>query len=295
MDQKELSAGVGRGDIRFLSRAVSLIENRAAGYELILAGLNFNAIPVIGITGPPGAGKSSLTDALIAEYVKRDQKVAVLCIDPSSAFTRGALLGDRIRMNRWYNEERVFIRSLSSRGALGGLNPMIVEITDLLSAAPFDVIIIETVGVGQSEIAIHEIADVTVVVMVPEAGDDVQVMKSGLMEIADLFVVNKADRPGADIFIKNLKDLMHSFHPAQVIKTVAIKHEGIEELFNAVNDFKSAGEPHGNILLNKAMALIRQERMKDIDEEKLDGQLREASAKPGFNLYRFVKDNFNQP
>ncbi len=293
MDHQEITGGIVRGDVRALSRAASLVENHSEGYELILTSLQFRDIPVIGITGPPGAGKSSLTDALVKEFTDEGKKIAVLCIDPSSAFTRGALLGDRIRMNRWYNDDRVFIRSLSSRGTLGGLNPMIVEITDLFRAAPFDAIIIETVGVGQSEIAIHEIADVTVVVMVPEAGDDVQVMKSGLMEIADLFVVNKADRPGADIFIKSLKELMHSFHPPKVLKTSAIKHEGINELYKAINEMKGSVEPHTNILLNKALSLIRQQRMKDIDEEKLGERLKKESAKPGFNLYRFVKENFN--
>ena len=292
MDKNNLITGIREGDIRSVSRAISLIENHAPGYDSILSALEFRDTPVIGITGPPGAGKSSLTDALIHQFRANNKRIAVICVDPSSAFTRGALLGDRIRMNEWYNDENVFIRSLSTRGSLGGLNPMIVEITDLFRATPYDAIIIETVGVGQSEIAIHEIADITVVVMVPEAGDDVQVMKSGLMEIADLFVVNKADRPGADMFIKNLKDSMHSFHPAKIIKTIATQREGVGELYEAIKEIKGSEQQQSNILLNKALALIRQERMKGIDEEKLDEQLRNESLKPGFNLYRFVKENF---
>src|SRR5262249_37535052 len=147
---------------------------------------------------PPGAGKSTLTDALIGEAIKQDKKVAVLCVDPSSPFNRGALLGDRVRMSEWYNHPKVFIRSLASRGSLGGLHPKIIEITELIKASLFDYIFIETVGVGQSEVEIAGLADVTVVVTVPESGDEIQTMKAGLMEIADIFVVNKADRPDAD-------------------------------------------------------------------------------------------------
>lgn len=154
---------------------------------------------MIGITGPPGAGKSTLTDALIGEMVRAGNKVAVLCVDPSSPFNMGALLGDRIRMSEWYTNPNVFIRSLATRGSLGGLHPKIVEITELLKAASFDYILVETVGVGQSEVEIAGLADVTIVVLVPESGDDIQVMKAGLMEIADLYIVNKSDRPGADL------------------------------------------------------------------------------------------------
>lgn len=196
---------IQQADIRTLARCISLIENESEGYESLMRLLPSSTTPVIGITGPPGAGKSTLVDALIGLIVEQEKKVAVLCVDPSSPFNLGALLGDRLRMSKWYNNSKVFIRSLATRGSLGGLHPKIIEITDLLKVAGFDYIIIETVGVGQSEIEIAGLADTTVVVVVPEAGDEIQTMKAGLMEIANLFVVNKSDRPDADVFVKNLR------------------------------------------------------------------------------------------
>src|SRR4026207_2192726 len=183
---QELLTKLRNGDIKSLARSISLVENEAGGYEELLQSLPPNiTIPVIGITGPPGAGKSTLADALIGELVNAGKKVAVLCVDPSSPFNLGEVLGDRIRMSNWYNNAGVFIRSLATRGSLGGLHPKIIEITDLLKAGGFDFIIVETVGVGQSEVEIAGLADITVVVVVPEAGDEVQTMKAGLMEIAD--------------------------------------------------------------------------------------------------------------
>lgn len=221
------------GDIKALARCISFIENEVPDYAEFLQNLSPSNVPVIGITGPPGAGKSTLTDALIGELVADGKKVAVLCIDPSSPFNLGALLGDRIRMSQWYNDPNVFIRSLATRGALGGLHPKIIEITDVIKMAAFDFIIIETVGVGQSEIEIAGLADTTVVVMVPESGDEVQTMKAGLMEIADIFVVNKSDRPGANTYLKNLRLMLApSFHNHQheipILATVASKNEGIK-------------------------------------------------------------------
>src|SRR5690606_21976809 len=169
--------------------------------------------------------------------VNDGKKVGVLCVDPSSPFNLGALLGDRIRMSEWYTHPDVFIRSLATRGSMGGLHPKIIEISDLMKAFPFDHIIVETVGVGQSEIEIAGLADSTIVVMVTEAGDELQTIEAGLMESADIFVVNKADRPGADLFVKNLRQMLAPafrthYHEVPVIKIVASQKKGIHELMD---------------------------------------------------------------
>ena len=286
---------IQQGDVKALARCISLVENEVPGYELLLQSLPSNNQPVIGITGPPGAGKSTLTDALIGSLIEGGKKVAVLCIDPSSPFNLGALLGDRIRMSDWYNNPNVFIRSLATRGSLGGLHPKIIEITDLIKAAPVDYIIVETVGVGQSEIEIAGLADITVVVVVPEAGDEIQTMKAGLMEIANIFVVNKSDRPDADLFVSNLKSMLApAFHtkniPIPVIKTVAANKEGINELYNAIlNQIAHPifNEKRSWLLSEKAYYLISQKRMADLDKNELKKKI--AAEGKNFNLYQFIQ------
>jgi GTPase len=281
------------GNIKALARCITLIENEAAVSEKLLQSIQINnQIPVIGITGPPGSGKSTLTDALIGEIIKEKKKVAVLCIDPSSPFHYGALLGDRIRMRDWYLHPNVYIRSLAARGALGGLHVQTIAITDILKAANFDLIIIETVGVGQNEIDIARLADITVVVLVPESGDDIQTMKNGLMEIANLFVMNKCDRPGAEKVIYFLQQNLHSVHKnIPVIKAIAIQKEGISEINENINSLLRSPSPSKQIdlLKEKAYQLLVAQKIRRIDKTRLSQELETALKQPGFNLYRFVK------
>lgn len=284
-------------DFKRLAREISLIENETGGYEEILERINAANTPVIGITGPPGAGKSTLTDALLTELVKEDRRIAVVCVDPSSPFHFGALLGDRIRMSRWYDHPNVFIRSLASKGSLGGLHPKIIEITDLMRSSGFDMIIVETVGVGQSEVEIAGLADLSIVVLVPEAGDEVQTMKSGIMEIADIFVINKSDRPDADRFEKNLRLMLAPafkthYDEIPIIKTVATTGEGITELASRINHLSKhhhSKEKKWWLLTERAWQLIQKNKMKDLDRNQLKQEIQTLSSKNDFNLYKFVK------
>ncbi len=287
-----------QGNIKTLARTISKIENDSEGYALLLKKLPLGTTPIIGITGPPGAGKSTLTDALISLLVSQNKKIGVLCVDPSSPFNFGALLGDRIRMSDWYNHPNVFIRSLATRGSLGGLHPKIIEITDVMKIAGFDYIIIETVGVGQSEIEIAGLADVTIVVLVPEAGDDIQTMKAGLMEVADVFVVNKADRPGADLFIKNLMSILTSElsgtrKQTPVVKTVASQKEGIDILLSTINEKISENITSKRkvwFYAEKAYLLIQQKRMKGVNKDELINQISQIGQT--FNLYHFIDTHY---
>lgn len=286
------------GDIKALARAISYVENEGADYEQLLAALPHHpATRIIGITGPPGAGKSTLTDGLIGQMVQDGKKVGVLCVDPSSPFNLGAVLGDRIRMSNWYTHPSVFIRSLATRGAMGGLHPKIIEITELLKAARFDYIIVETVGVGQSEIEIAGLADTTVVVMVPEAGDEVQTMKAGLMEIADIFAVNKSDRPDADAFVKNLRLMLaptFTQHATEVpiVKTIAANGTGLSHLYDKIKGLESHPATNNKrlwLLTERAWHLVQHQRMKDLSKESMAQKLSDIYQKEGFNLYQFVR------
>jgi LAO/AO transport system kinase len=297
MNWQEHLQQISDGNIKTLARAISLIENEYPGYEALLQLLPANNISkIIGITGPPGAGKSTLVDALTGLLVNEQKTVAVICVDPSSPFKHGALLGDRIRMSQWYNHPKVFIRSLATRGSLGGLHPKIIEITDLIKSAPFDYIFVETVGVGQSEIEIAGLADTTVVVAVPEGGDEIQTMKAGLMEIADVFVVNKSDRPGADIFVKNLRLMLAPVfstgtEQVAIIKTIASQNNGIAETWQAIDknlQQRIVSDKKNWLLAEKAYYLIQQKRMKNISKKDLKKQIDLLVQSNGFNLYQFV-------
>lgn len=297
MEWPALLQEVQQGNVKALARSISLIENEQNGYDAMLRSLPASSTKIIGITGPPGAGKSTLVDALIGSLVENGKKVGVLCVDPSSPFNLGAVLGDRIRMSDWYTHPNVFIRSLATRGSMGGLHPRIIEITDLLKSFSFDHIIIETVGIGQSEIEIAGLADITVVVVVPEAGDEVQTMKAGLMEIADIFVVNKADRPDADQFVKNLRLMLapafsKHYNEVPVLKTVASQKQGIKELLDTI--LHELPKSHLTdkkfwLLAEKAYWLIQQKRMGDIKKEELKKKIEQQYlASRSFNLYQFV-------
>jgi len=234
------------GDKRAVSRAISLVENDAADkIELLQALYRYTGNAYrIGITGPPGAGKSTITDCLIKSLTKKNFKIGVIAVDPTSPFTGGALLGDRVRMTDSTLFENVYIRSMATRGSLGGLSKNVIDVCKILDASGKDFIIIETVGVGQSELDIAQTADTTIVALVPESGDSVQAMKAGLMEIADIFALNKSDRQGADEIVTSLKNILHLRSPQEdsreikVLKTIAVKNKGIEELIEEIFNHK---------------------------------------------------------
>lgn len=293
----ELLSDLQNGNKRALARAISLVENDSQGYESLLENLDFNKkVPLIGITGPPGAGKSTLINAFAKHLLDQNKKVAIIAIDPSSPFNKGSLMGDRLRMSEHFLNPNIFIRSMASRGSLGGLAPKIFEVADLIRAAQFDYVIIETVGVGQSEVEIASLADTTVLVLVPEAGDDIQTIKSGVMEIADVYVLNKSDRSGADTFYKNLCALTHS-HASEnwespVVKTVAHKYEGLQNLQDAIEKHQASNnlsDKKNLLLAEKAIMLIKNQRVKDIVFENIFNDLKEISHLQNFNIYRYVK------
>jgi LAO/AO transport system kinase len=243
-----LAEKIAQGDVRSVARAATWIENRRPEAETLLRELfpRTGRAMILGVTGAPGAGKSTLGDQLIEKLRAEGKTVGVIAVDPTSPYTGGAILGDRIRMQRHHADPGVFIRSMATRGWLGGLAAATTEMTMLLDAAGFDVVLVETVGVGQDEVEIARLADVTMVVMVPGMGDDVQAIKAGIMEIADVFVINKADQPGAEKLERELKSYLTLSHRPDgwsptIVKTVASDGQGITELLEAAREYHARG------------------------------------------------------
>jgi LAO/AO transport system kinase len=234
------------GNLRALSRAITAVENRTPDSHELLKTLfaHSGRARVVGLTGAPGAGKSTLVDALAGEYRKRGQTVGIIAIDPTSPFTGGAILGDRIRMQSHTGDDGTFIRSMATRGSLGGLSSTTADVATVLDASGRDLVLIETVGVGQDEVDIVRLADITIVILVPGMGDDVQSLKAGIMEIADIFVINKADREGAERVEREIK-AMQSLSMREddwvppVVKTVATSGTGVAELASAIDDYEA--------------------------------------------------------
>ena len=308
MSATDLIDKVLKGDPRSIARAISAVENGASHASELMKGVfpHTGQALIIGITGAPGAGKSSLVDKLALFYKDKGERIGIVCVDPSSPFSGGAILGDRIRMATLGLDKNVFIRSMATRGNLGGLSRATVDAVAILDAAGFDKIIVETVGVGQDEVEIVKTADVSVVVLVPGMGDDIQAIKAGIMEIGDVFVINKADREGVLRTQKELEALLGLAHRPDfwnppIVKTVATENKGIEDLSAAIESYRAfQTENDASLTRKKAIArwrlleLLQEKLLSDLldrngTEERLQ-QLAERVAAKETDLYTAVEE-----
>ena len=291
---------IRKGDVRALARALSEVENATArGREILRALFPFSGrARKIGVTGAPGAGKSSLVDGLAAQARRRGQTAGILAVDPSSPYSGGAILGDRIRMQSHTADRGVFIRSMATRGALGGLARATADAALVLDAAGRDLVLIETVGVGQDEVDIVKVADVVAVVLVPGMGDDIQALKAGILEIADLFVINKADREGADRLEQELKAMLELSHRPDgwsppVLRTVATTGEGVPELFDSLAACRFEGRAAANwqTQLREMLRdrLLEDAVARDLAPGELEAAARQVAARER-DPYSFIEE-----
>ncbi|MGE0455471.1 MAG: methylmalonyl Co-A mutase-associated GTPase MeaB [Vicinamibacteria bacterium] len=289
-DTTSLAERVLAGDVRALARAVSIVEDGLPGADALLAALypKTGRALVVGVTGPPGAGKSTLVDRMTAHLRRAGKSVGIVAVDPTSPFSGGAILGDRIRMQGHATDEGVFIRSMATRGHLGGLAAATGRVLSLLDAAGKDVILVETVGVGQDEVEIVGTADVSLVVLVPGLGDEVQALKAGIMEIADVFVVNKADREGVERVVAEIQSMLsmaaHDGHLPEIVRTVATRDQGVAELLAAVEAFRARAEGEGLFLRRRRAQVehlfdetLRERLMQIVRRRALPAQERERT------------------
>lgn len=307
MSEQPLIERLLNGEPRAIARAISQVENGASNAAEIMKAVfpKTGKAMIIGVTGAPGAGKSSLVDKLAFFYRNKGEKIGIICVDPSSPFSGGAILGDRIRMATLGLDKNVFIRSMATRGNLGGLSRATVDAVAILDAAGFDKVIVETVGVGQDEVEIVKAADVSIVVLVPGMGDDVQAIKAGIMEIGDVFVINKSDRDGVLRTEKELNSLLELAHRPDnwvppVVRTIAPEGKGIDDLAKAVQSFYEFQQSTENIVRKKAIArwrlveLLREKLFEDLmrkngTSEKLE-QLAADIAEKKSNPYAAVEE-----